>query len=197
MGLIGDLFGVPKEHEKEKAEHEVVKTPEFDITQYAKKLALGIPILVGAIVAALDKFTKVQQTEGIVIAVIGLVAVALLGASLVMAADLAARAYLTGPGAAEKDEDGEEGKKEPPAADPPPSEVVAAQPGTVVWLEDDEQPYPLLAIAGDGDKASSYLVAAGTKVSRSRGDKDVEAIDGSPQWHEAAAIRAMKPAKWP
>jgi hypothetical protein len=191
MGLIGDLFGVPKEHEKEKAEHEVVKTPEFDITQYAKKLALVIPILVGAIVAALDKFTKVQQTEGIVISVIGLVAVAMLGASLVMAVDLASRAYLTGTGAAEKDED----KKK--SGDPPPSEIVAAQPGTVVWLEDDDQPHPLLAIATDDDKASSYLVAAGTKVSRSRGDERVDAVDGSPQWHKADAVRAIKPATWP
>jgi hypothetical protein len=187
MGLIGNLFGVPKEHEKEKVEHEVVTVPEFDITQYAKKLGLTVGVLAGACVAALKAF-DVSNTEGIVIAVFGVIAASMLGVSLVMAIDLASRAYLTGSGSAKKD-----GGK----AGDPPSEVVAAQPGTLVWLEDDDQPHPLLAIATDDDKASSYLVAAGSKVSRSRGDKSVEAIDGSPQWHSAETVRAMRPAKWP
>jgi hypothetical protein len=196
MGLIGNLFGTPKEHEKEKVEHEVVKTPEFDITQYAKKLALGIPLLVGAIVAALDQFTNVEQTEGIVIGVIGLVAAALLGASLVMAVDLAARAYLTGAGAAEKAEKDSAGKSGD--GDPPPgSELVAASPGTIVWLQDDDEPHPLLAIATADGKAGSYLVAAGSKVSRAHDSKDVDAIGGTPKWLSADAITAVKPAKWP
>src|SRR3978361_33362 len=99
MGLIGNLFGVPKEHKKEKAEHEVVQVPEFDITQYAKKLGLTVTVLAAACVAALKTF-DVDNTEGIVIAIFGVIAAAMLGVSLVMAADLASRAYLTGAGAA-------------------------------------------------------------------------------------------------
>jgi hypothetical protein len=193
MGLIGNLFGVPKEHEKEKAEHEVVQVPEFDITQYAKKLGVTVTVLAAACVAALKSF-DVTNTEGIVIAIFGVIAAAMLGVSLVMAVDLASRAYLTGAGAAQKDK---EEKAKPASNGPPPgTEIVAAQPGTMVWLEDDDQPHPVLAIATAGGKTSSYLVVAGSKVSRSRGEKSVDAIDGSPKWHQASAIRAMKPAKW-
>ena len=196
MGLIGNLFGVPKKHEEEKKDLEVVKAPEFDLTQYAKKLALGIPIFVAAVVAALEEFTDVEQTEAIVIGVLGLVAVALFGVCLVMAADLAARAFITASGAgekAEKAEDGEKGKGDPAAG----SEIVTASPGTLVWLENTDEPRPLLAIASDGGEVSSYLVAAGSKVTRTQAGKNIEAIGGAPKWHPAAAIQAVKPAKWP
>lgn len=195
MGLIGNLFGTPKEHEKEKVEHEVVKTPEFDITQYAKKLAVVTTTLAVAGAAALKGF-DVSQTEGMVIAIFGVIAAAMLGVSVVMAVDLASRAYLAGAGAAEKaakDGTGESGEGDPP----PGSELATASPGTIVWLEDDDEPHPLLAIATADGKASFYLVAAGSKVSRSRGSEDVDAIGGTPKWLSADAIKAVKPAKWP
>jgi hypothetical protein len=193
MGLIGDLFGVPKEHEKEKAEHEVVKVPEFDITQYAKKLGVTVGVLAGACAAAL-KALEVSNTEGIVVAIFAVIAASMLGVSLVMAVDLASRAYLTGSGAAEKDK-GEE--KDKPEGDLTPAAIVAVQPGTLVWLEDDDQPHPLLAVAAASEEKSAYLVAEGTTVERPYGDKLVKTIDGTPKWHPGSAIRAVRPAKWP
>lgn len=199
MGLIEKLVGTPKGHEEEKAKNEVVTTPEFDITQYAKKLGIAVTSLAVVGAAALKGF-DVKQTEGMVIAVFGVIAAALLGTSLVMGVDLASRAYLTATGAdkgkkgesEDKDKDGSGG------GDPPPgSELVAAPPGTSVWIEEDDEPHPVLAIATADGKASSYLVAAGSKVSRSHGGKDVDAIGGAPKWLSADAIKAVKPAKWP
>jgi hypothetical protein len=204
MGFIGKLVGTPKEYEKEKGDHEVVETPEFDITQYAKKLAVVITTLAVAGVAALKGF-DVAQTEGMVIAIFGVIAAAMLGVSAVMAVDLAARAYLAGAGAAQKKEkEKKDGGAEPgggdgaPAPDPKPGVgLVAAAPGTVVWLEGDEEPHPLVAISGLGDgKDVSYLVADGSKVSLGEGDERVSAIHGAPKWHPADAVRAVKPAKW-
>jgi hypothetical protein len=129
-----------------------------------------------------------------VIGAFGLTAAALLGVSLVMAVDIAARAYLTGPSAAQK----KKAKVEPADGEPPlSSEIVAAPSGTVVWLEDDDVPHPVLAIATSGGKASSYLVAAGSKVSRPKGGQSVDAIDGAPKWQAADTVRAVRPAKWP
>jgi hypothetical protein len=190
MGIVGDLLGTPKEHEKEKAEHEVVKTPEFDITQYAKKLAVVLTTLAVAGAAALKGF-DVDQTEGLVIAIFGVIAAALLGVSVVMAVDLAARAYLAGPAAAEKD-----AEKDDDAA-PSSAEIAAAPSGTIVWLKDDDQPHPLLAIASSDGKTGSYLVAAGSKVSRAQGATSVDAIGGAPEWFTADSIRAVRPPKWP
>jgi hypothetical protein len=196
MGLIGNLLGTPKEHEKEKDKHEVVKTPEFDITQYAKKLAVVITTLAVAGTAALKGF-DVSQTEGMVIAIFGVIAAAMLGVSVVMAVDLAARAYLAGAGAAEKE--AKDGGSANGDGDPPPGPgLITVPPGTIVWLEDDDEPHPLLAISGPtGEKAGSYLVAAGSKVSRPQGDKSVDAIDGAPKWHSGDTIRAVKSPKWP
>lgn len=192
FSLLERLVGTPKDHKEEKAKVEVVKTPEFDITQYAKKLALGIPIIVGGTIAALEEFTEVEQTEGIVIGVIGLVAVALLGVSLVMAVDLAARAYLAGAGSASKVE--EKGEDEGGGDSPSRSEVIPAPPGTTVWLEESDEPRPALAIAVGDEEAVSYLVATGSTVERPGG---MRAIDGAPRWYPAEKIRATQPAKWP
>ncbi|MDX6590113.1 MAG: hypothetical protein QOI84_1387 [Solirubrobacterales bacterium] len=186
MGLIGNLLGTPKEHEREKAENEVVKVPEFDITQYAKKLGVTIGVIAAAAAAALEIFHVTEITPGIVIGAFGLIAAAVLAVSFVMAIDIAARAYLTGEGSAEK-------AKESPSD----SDLVSAPPGTMVWLEDDDDPHPVLAIAHDGGKVSSYLVAAGSTVDRGHDGERMKAIDGTPKWQSADTIRALKPPKWP
>jgi hypothetical protein len=181
MGLIANLLGTPKEHEKEKAEKEVVKVPEFDITQYAKKLGVTIGVIAAAAAAALKLFKVEEVTPEIVIGALGLTAAALLGVSLVMAVDIAARAYLTGEGSAEK-----------AGETPPDSDLVAAPAGTMVWLADDDDPHPVLAITYDGNHTSAYLVAAGSTVERNQGSQRVKAIGGAPKWHSAAEIRAVK-----
>jgi len=188
MGIIGKLFGTPPDHKEEKKEHEIVEAPEFDVTQYAKKLALVIGVLAPAIAGTLKALKIEHVSSGMVIGAFGVTAAALLGVSLVMAVDVAARAYLTVGKPAEKATDGD-GKSK--------GEIAAAPPGTTVWLEGDDEPHPLLAIAGDGSDSSSYLIAAGSTIERHAGGKDVTAIDGSAKWHPASEVRAIRPREWP
>lgn len=193
MGIIGKLFGTPPEHKEEKDKHEIVKAPEFDITQYAKKLALVLGVLAPALAGVLKALKVEHVSSGMVIGAFGVTAAALLGVSLVMAVDIAARAYLTVGEAEEKD--GDKAAKE--KTGDPKTGLVAAAPGTMVWLEGDDDPHPLLAIAGDGTASSSYLVAAGSAIERRAGGKDVPAVDGPAEWHPASEVRAIRPRKWP
>jgi hypothetical protein len=172
-------------------EVEVVKAREFDLTGFVKKAAAAIPIVTGAAVGIL-KAADVEITEGIWFAVFGLAAVVLLGASLVMAADMIARALATGLVAKAK------AKADGTSAGPTPAgvEIVAMPPGTLAWLKDENKPKPVLAIAGDGEKSSAYLVAGGQPTKIPPGNEGPAAIDGAPTWHGADAIRAVKPAKW-
>jgi hypothetical protein len=200
MGALGGLFGTPKKHEQEKDKLEVVQAPEFDITQYAKKLAVVVGVIGPAAVGTLKLFGNQKVTPGIVIGAFGLTAAALLGVSLVMAVDLASRSYLVGVGAQRKAREREEGKEKSDsggAGHAPGAEVVSAPRDTLVWLKDDPDPHPVLAMAGDGAKASSYLVASGSTVERAAGAHSVEAIDGPPEWHPAEEVRAVKTANWP
>lgn len=198
MGLIGNLLGTPKEHKKEKSEHGVVTTPEFDITQYAKKLGVSIGVIAGATASALKLFKVEQVTSGMVIAAFGVTAAALLGVSLVMAVDLAARAFLTGSGAARKGGRSGKGKEDGGDGRPPPgSDLVAAPPGTLVWLDGSEEPRPVLAISDSGGKAPSFLVATGPLVKRPPDEGGMRAIEGTPRWLPADQIRAVRSAKWP
>lgn len=199
MGLIGKLVGTPQDHKEEKAKAKVVTAPEFDITQYAKKLGVSIGVIAAAAASALKLFKVEQVTSGMVIAAFGLTAAALLGVSIVMAVDLAARAYLTGSssGGSGSDGAGDEPRKEESEAGGPDSmsELIAAPPGTAVWLENDEEPHPVLGISTVGGKVS-YLVAAGSTIKRPSDHDGVKAIDGSPEWLPSEAIQAVKPAKW-
>lgn len=187
MGLISNLVGTPKEHENEKKDHEVVKAPEFDITQYAKKLGITVGIIVAAVVAALKAANVEEMTDpAVLVGVLAVVAAALLSVSFVMAVDLASRAYLTGEGSAASSD----------GSSPSDTELIPAPPGTMVWLEGDAEPHPVLAITGEGEKMS-YLVAGGAKAERTVGTKTVDVVEGSPKWQAADTIRAVKPAKWP
>ncbi|HMI82343.1 MAG TPA: hypothetical protein VK480_11185 [Solirubrobacterales bacterium] len=188
MGIVKKIFGVPEEHQEEKKKHEVVKAPEFDITQYAKKLGVSIGILIGAVIAGLKAVKVEEVTDPVLVGMLAVVAAAMLGMSFVMAVDLAARAYLTGEGAAEETA---------PDDDPADGDLIPATPGTIAWLQGEDEPRPVLAMTGDGEKVSSYLVAAGASVSRTVGGKTVGAIDGTPKWFRAEEIRAIRPAKWP
>ncbi|HEY0392178.1 MAG TPA: hypothetical protein VGC63_10735 [Solirubrobacterales bacterium] len=192
MGIVGKLFGTPPDHKEEKKEHEIVKAPEFDVTQYAKKLAVVIGVLAPAIAGTLKALKIEHVSSGMVIGAFGVTAAALLGVSLVMAVDVAARAYLTVGKPVDKEADkttDEDGKSK--------GEIAAAPPGTSVWLEGDDEPHPLLAIAGDGSDSSSYLIASGPTIERRGGGKDVTAIDGSAKWHPASDVRAIRPREWP
>ncbi len=187
MSAIGKLFGTPPDHKEEKKEHEIVEAPEFDVTQYAKKLAVVLGVLAPAIAGVLKALKVEHVSSGMVIGAFGVTAAALLGVSLVMAVDIGARAYLTIGKAGDKTTKDDTAK----------GDLVAAVSGTMVWLEGDDDPHPLLAISGDGSEASSYLVAAGSTIERRGGGKDMAAVDGPPEWHPASAVRAIRPRKWP
>lgn len=190
MGLLSNpLFGTPRKHSDEKQDHEVVKTPEFDITQYAKKLGLGIGILLAAAIAAL-KAAKVEEVTDpvVLVGVLGVTAAGLLGMSLVMAIDIASRAFLSGEGSAKesKEKEGERGQAVG-------SKAIAMPPGTLVWLQGDERPLPLLAVSEAGD---SYLVASGETYEAGRTGQGQQAIKGAPKWEAAEKVAALKPPKW-
>jgi len=193
MGLLSNsLFGTPKKHEQEKEENEVVKAPEFDITQYAKKLGLIVGILLAAAVAALKAAGVEELTDpAVLVGVLAVVAVGLLSASLVMAIDLASRAYLSGEGSA-SDGDGK-AKADATAGD---SRAVPMPRGTLVWLQGEETAHPLLAIAHDAAGVDSYLVASGSSVEIGPAGQGQKAIAGAPKWEPAEKIRAIRPPKW-
>lgn len=199
MGLIKKLLGTPPEHKEEKKKHEVVKAPEFDVTQYAKKLGVTIGVIAAATATALKLFKVEQITDVIVVGALGVTAAALLGVSFVMATDLAARAYLSGEGSAPKEGENEEenGDATTGDGDTPSGGTIAAPAGTQVWLEGGSDPHPVLAMSGDGEKISSFLVATGSTVERTADEKQVKALDGTVKWYSADEIRAIKPAAWP
>jgi hypothetical protein len=182
------MFGTPPDHATEKNEHKVVTAPEFDVTQYAKKLALVLGVLAPALAGVLKALKIEHVSSGMVIGAFGVTAAALLGVSVVMAVDIAARAYLTV---------GEAGKEEAAKDAGSKVELVGVEPGTVVWLKDDDEPHPVLAIASDGASSNSYLVAAGPTIERQRGNQETHAVDGAPEWHSSDKIRAIRPNKWP
>jgi hypothetical protein len=192
MGLFSNaLFGTPKKHEQEKEVNEVVKTPEFDITQYAKKLGLTVGILLAAAVAALKAAGVEELTDpAVLVGILAVVAVGLLSASLVMAVDLAARAYLNGESSAVTEEKEKAGST---AGDP---RVVPMPRGTLVWLQGEESAHPLLAIARDAAGADSYLVASGSSVELGPVGQAQKAIGGAPKWEPAEKIRGIRPPKW-
>jgi hypothetical protein len=194
--LDSRVFGTPKDLKKEQQENEVVKAPEFDITQYAKKLGVVVGVISPAVVAALKSFGVNDITTPVVVAALGVTAVALFSASVVMAVDLAARAYLT------RGEPKEKGKTEPGSesghsASGQGTTMVAAPAGSLVWLKESDESRPLLAISREADGGCSYLVAGGATVQRGEADRAQQAIDGSAEWHPDKEIHGIKPAKWP
>jgi hypothetical protein len=185
VGLFDNaLFGTPPTQPQDSKDpaKAPVQAPEFDITQYAKKLAVVVGVIAPAILAALKLFKVDQITPGIVIGALALTAVALLSVSLVMAVDVATRGYLTRGTAPTSDDEALAGTGG--------QFLVAAPPGALAWLEGQEDPRPVLAIAGDGKSQSSYLVAAGSELRRPVGATEVSAHDGAPQWQGADKVNA-------
>jgi len=190
VGLISNLLGTPKEHSQEKKEHEVVEAPEFDLTQYAKKLGVVIGVLTPAIVGGLEALNKVKVPTAAIVGALGVTAAALLGIALVSAVDIASRAFLSGEGSAQKKDDADD---EDSAA----TEVIAAPAGMLVWLKEGDGPHPVSAMSSDGKKVTSYLVATGSTQKRSVGGHQVDAVDGTVKWCDAAEVQAIRADGWP
>lgn len=186
MGLVGRLVGTPPDHVREKEKQQIVDIPEFDVTQYAKKLGVVVGLIVPVIITALKSFGVHDISTPIIVSGLGVTAVVLLSASLVMAVDLASRSYLKrgliAQGERETHEDGAAGSA---------GGAVAVPSGVLVWLKDREEPQPLLAVARGSDGESSYLVAGGPVIQRRGSDGSPQyAFDGAPEWHPAADIHA-------
>jgi hypothetical protein len=172
---------------------EVVTAREFDITQYVKKLGVSIGVLAGASAGALKLFKVEQITPGIVAAALGVTAVGLLGVCLVAAVDIAARAYVT---AATPDPDPSPEPDDDGKAAAVPLPVGAVPQKMLAWLEGESQPRLVLAVAGDGEK-SKYLLSGSEVGERDRGDDLVQSAEGSPSWHDAKQVRALRAAGLP
>lgn len=94
MGILDNaLFGAPKATGD--VGDEVVTAREFDVTQYAKKMAVLIGVLAPAIVGGLKVIWGKDVTPAMVVAALAVTGIAILSASIVMAADMVARAMVT------------------------------------------------------------------------------------------------------
>lgn len=190
MASIKKLAGIPRQSEEEQKQAEVVKTPEFDLTVFAKGLVPAVIIVFTAIIAALKKAGVEEVTEPtVLLGVLAVVTAAVLGMSFVSAIDIAARAFLSGEGSAQKKPEGD-GK---PTAE---TRLVAMPSGTLVWLQGDDRALPLLAVSDNGADAGSYLVASGETVEAGRSAEGQKAIKGAPKWEPADKIVAVRPPKW-
>lgn len=197
MAALKKLLGIPSQSPEQQKKAEVVKTPEFDLTKFAKGLVPIIALVLGGVVAALKANGVEEVTEpAVLLGVLGVVTASVLGMSFLSAVDIAARAYLSGEGSAKADQEGEEtekaeGKKEAAAL-----QVVPMPPGALVWLKDDDRPLPLLAVAGSGTGSASYLVASGEVFKTGKDGDEQDAIKGTPKWEDEEKVAATKPSKW-
>lgn len=175
MDLFKSIVGQPADHTKDKEDPKkaTVQAPEFDITQYAKKLGVAIGVLVPAILGAL-KLAKVDVSTPIMIATLGVTAAALIGVSLAVAADILGRVYA--------DRSSRWGSA---AAATGPS----SSPLMTVWLSGEDEGRPVIAIERN-ESGTSYLVLGGSTSKKTVGSDEVEVYDEKPTWVEESRITA-------
>jgi hypothetical protein len=182
-------LGIPTQDAEEQKETEVVKAPEFDLTQFAKGLVPLTAAVLGGVIAALKAAGVEELTDPpVLVGTLAVVAASVLGASFVSGVDIAARAFLSGEGSAKNATT----EKEKPAS----SKVIPMPAGTLVWLQGDDRPLPLLAVSNEGTDPDSYLVASGETFEAGRAGEAQKAIKGVPKWESAEKIAAVKPPKW-
>ncbi len=181
MGALDwKIFGVPEGHqEATQTPAATVKAPEFDITQYAKKLAVIVGVIFPAAIAT-AKAAGVEINSDIVVAGLVVTATALIAVSIVMATDVGARAYVTVHTPQTNEATASSG-----------AAVVAAPLGMKVWLKDHgEEAYAVLAIDRTGDSAS-YLVAGGSTSQKQVPEGTITAYDQAPSWKTDDEVTAL------
>jgi hypothetical protein len=194
---IKRLLGIPTQSGAEQKEAEVVKTPEFDLTKYAKGLVPISAAVLAGVIAALEEAGVKEVTEPAVLAaVLAVVAAAVLAVSFIAAVDIAARAFLSGEGSA-SEEGEEDGKDDESPGEAGPTHLIPAPSGMQVMLRDDSQPRPVLGVSGDGKKVSSYLVSVGSPVTWEVGDRKVKAVNAAPKWYSADEVEGIRTSAWP
>jgi hypothetical protein len=168
--IIKRLVGTPKEQvDKNDKEKAPVQAPEFDITQYAKKLGVVVGVLFPVVLGAL-KAAKVGITPGIVEASLGVTAAGLLGVALASAADILGRVY------AHRSVCWAPSKPDGTTSQLGPSGLL----GTV-WLTANDGPHPVLAIERDGHQ-TLYLILRGSTSSKKVAGKEIDVYDSGPTW---------------
>jgi len=176
--LLGRLLGTPPDHEAKKADPSkaTVQAPEFDLTQYAKKLTVVVGVLFPAVLAAL-KTAKVDLSDGILIAALAVTGAALVGVCLVMAADLGARAYA------------DRSSRWSAQAAGPMTSALGRAPIMTVWMRGESEPSSVIAV--DRDSAgTAYLVLRGSTSKKSVDGHEIEAYDDGPEWVSASEVTA-------
>jgi hypothetical protein len=175
MELLKSIVGQPVNHEADKKDPKkaTVQAPEFDITQYAKKLGVVVGVLFPAVLGVL-KAAKVEVSTSITIATLGVTAAALIGVSLAAAADILGRVYA--------DRSSRWG-----------SAAAGAGPSSnslmTVWLREEEEGCPVLKV-DRGESGTSYLVLRGSTSKKTVGDEEIEVYDEKPAWVDESKITA-------
>lgn len=174
--LLKSIVGQPVEHEKEKEDPKkaTVQAPEFDITQYAKKLGVAVGVFIPAVLGVL-KAAQVDISTPIMIATLGVTAAALLGVSLAVAADILGRVYA------------DRSSKWGPAATA--TTGTASSSLMTVWLRGEDQGCPVVAV-NRGESGTSYLVLRGSTSKKTVGSEEIEVYDEKPTWVEESQIVA-------
>ena len=178
--LLKSIVGEPANHEKDKEDPKkaTVQAPEFDITQYAKKLGLAVGVLFPALLGVL-KVAKVDVNPAIMIAMFGVTAAALIGISLAAAADILGRVYA--------DRSSRWGSAAAVSGS-------ASSPLMTVWLSGEDEGRPVIAIER-GESGTSYLVLRGSTSKKSVGDEEIEVYDEKPTWVKESEVTAAAVAQ--
>jgi hypothetical protein len=175
MELLKSVVGQPANHEADKKDPKkaTVQAPEFDITQYAKKLGVVVGVLFPAILGVL-KAANVDISTPVMLAALGVTAAALIGVSLASAADILGRVYA------------DRSSKWAAAAGTGPSSNSLM----TVWLSGEEEGRPVITI-DRGESGTSYLVLRGSTSKKTVGGEEVEVYDEKPSWVDESKIIAM------
>jgi hypothetical protein len=196
LKLLKSMVGQPAEHEQDKKDpgKALIQAPEFDITQYAKKLGVVVGVLVPAVLGAL-KAANVDVSTPIMIATLGVTAAALLGVSFVVAADILGRVYADRSAKWSLGSDAASGATAGrPGAAAGGHAGAAGAPGgpealMTVWVSGGTEACPVIAIER-GESETSYLILQGSTSRKQLGGREVEVYDGRPTWIEESEIAA-------
>jgi hypothetical protein len=173
---LGRLVGHPKDHATEKADPNkaTIQAPEFDITQYAKKLGVAIGVLIPGLLGVL-KAAKVEISTPVMVGALGVTAAAMIGISLAVAADILGRVYA------------DRSVKWSGAASNGGGGVPSSS--MTVWLSGETEACPVVTIDRSNGQ-TSYLVLKGSTSKKTVDGKDVEVYDGKPTWVEESEVTA-------
>lgn len=178
QGVLKKVLGTPDNYTADKDDETKapIQSPPFDLTQYAKGLAVVIGVIFPAVLVALET-AKIGLSNGIVIAGLGVTGAALIAVCIVMAADIGARAY------AHRSTSLSATRGGPAAMSSNDSPIMT------VWLRGDAEPCPVIALERDGSD-TLFLVLRGSTSKKSIAGKETTAYDDGPTWISSDLVTA-------